>query len=372
MQVPNLNIPLYQNWKPGDPTWEMACTRLDFLVAGEQDGAHGRKHDLNGDFRVLSFAESWKSAISQVVLKLGLKLKRPNRLWTRVDCILIIQGGTSSVFQCTAAHPTSVKNNIKKIFVNDFHNFHPPFKPWNPLCILATFLRSAHLVPRSPNENTCTCMWCLSCFQWDSKQKRSTEVMIAELNTSIVPWSSIYILYISSHGAATGDHVDRCHGCHDQAPTDLTLVNDIHPALSAQGLKCAVQSAKRYQLEDTTWPIGCLQKLKQRVFQVCPLAKWLSSHRFSWHWVGTGWIKVGQSTMDFLRVKTWTPWHHGDMMAKSLLLEPSPQCHFLLKLIHKYSLMIECWGTQRMKVHWMSSGRNPCAGSSISRSWRSW
>jgi len=110
----------------------MACTRLDFLVAGEQDGAHGRKHDLNGDFRGMGFAKSWKSAISKVVLKLGLKLKRPKRLLTRVDCESLQYYHTRRYIIRLPMHSRASyvrEQNIKKICVNDFHNFHPPFKP---------------------------------------------------------------------------------------------------------------------------------------------------------------------------------------------------------------------------------------------------
>lgn len=105
----------------------------------------------------MGFAKSWKSAISQVVLKLGLKLKRPKRLLTRVDCESLQYYHTRRYIIRLPMHSRASyvrEQNIKKICVNDFHNFHPPFKPWNPLCILATFLRSAHLVPRSPSENT--------------------------------------------------------------------------------------------------------------------------------------------------------------------------------------------------------------------------
>ncbi len=88
MQVPNLNIPLYQNWKqPEIQPGRWPALALMFFVRWA--GWRSWKGTwLNGDFQIMGFAKPWKSAISQVV-QVGFEVKKIKKLinWSRLRMI---------------------------------------------------------------------------------------------------------------------------------------------------------------------------------------------------------------------------------------------------------------------------------------------
>ena len=90
MQVPNLNIPLYQNWKqPEIQPGRWPALALMFFVRWA--GWRSWKGTwLNGDFQIMGFAKPWKSAISQVV-QVGFEVQKIKKLinWSRLRIIAV-------------------------------------------------------------------------------------------------------------------------------------------------------------------------------------------------------------------------------------------------------------------------------------------